>query len=158
MTSNNECPICLDEKELETLKCHHSLCLECVNSILDNQSHNKLSCPLCRTVSYKINNEDINTKIKIIESMRIESDNTNITSFISSSINPSSINNAHYSFEINYYIISIYITNYNRYCYCYCYCYYMLVRSRKNLTPIPKENPYQSHKIRNGNVVQLVYS
>jgi hypothetical protein len=125
MTADSECPICLDEKELETLQCHHSLCLECVNSILDTQFYNKLSCPLCRTVSYEINNEDINTKIIDIELNR-DSNATKRDYMIT------------YTYECMYYTIDI--------------------DKQFKLQPIPKENPYQSHKIRNGNVVQLVYS
>ena len=76
MTFDKECPVCFEENNLEKLDCKHSICLECIRSIIDTQFYNKLSCPLCRNVSYEINNKDINTKIIDIEFNRYHDDNT----------------------------------------------------------------------------------
>ena len=76
MTFDKECPVCFEENNLEKLDCRHSICLECIRSIIDTQFYNKLSCPLCRNVSYEINNKDINTKIIDIEFNRYHDDNT----------------------------------------------------------------------------------
>ena len=74
MTFDKECPVCFEENNLEKLDCKHSICLECIHSIIDTQFYNKLSCPLCRNVSYEINNKDINTKIIDIELNRYNDD------------------------------------------------------------------------------------
>ncbi|XP_050522263.1 uncharacterized protein LOC126894927 [Daktulosphaira vitifoliae] len=55
---DNECPICCEEFDLPVIlnKCHHSLCYECAESLI-NINENK--CPLCReNFSYYLDKEE----------------------------------------------------------------------------------------------------
>ena len=40
-----DCPICVEQEELEELKCGHKMCFECWNRIAE---HGKQNCPMCR--------------------------------------------------------------------------------------------------------------
>ena len=44
-TITDNCPICYEDKDLQTLVCRHSFCFECLKKFLVSANHN---CPLCR--------------------------------------------------------------------------------------------------------------
>ena len=128
MTFDKECPVCFEENNLEKLDCRHSICLECIRSIIDTQFYNKLSCPLCRNVSYEINNKDINTKIIDIELNRYNYDDD--------------------TFYINSYC----------YYYDYEYDYDTIDYIDYKKKTILRINPHKKLKIRNNNVIKETYS
>lgn len=55
-----ECPVCLTERELKELPCHHYVCEDCIQSIIQN-IHGNPKCPTCRKEfnSYGCNGENI---------------------------------------------------------------------------------------------------
>ena len=79
MTYDNECPVCYEVKDLEKLTCNHSICFDCANTIIDTQVNNNLSCPMCRNISYEIDNNEINTKIRNIELNKKNDDDEDFT-------------------------------------------------------------------------------
>jgi hypothetical protein len=56
--SNDDCPICLNEldKGVCKLRCGHLFHCRCIKSWAKSSSYGKISCPLCREVSYDIIN------------------------------------------------------------------------------------------------------
>jgi len=47
-----ECPVCLEEAvDPKILPCHHSICLTCARTLLENARDNKIKCPQCRIIT-----------------------------------------------------------------------------------------------------------
>ena len=68
--NTSECAICYEDKQKINLGCPHSFCKDCLDSCINSQYQHKLSCPLCRRVTYNTTDSDINDKIYIIELYR----------------------------------------------------------------------------------------
>jgi hypothetical protein len=105
---NEQCPICLEIIDHESLcktSCNHFFCSDCLEQLIDNK---KISCPLCRGVIKKYENQNNIHHIIAIENQRNTENNVDIID----------LTNQYYNSRKKYLCMGMFLFSYILYVYC----------------------------------------